>query len=340
MKRTALAASAWLISLAFVPAVAMAGSGNDRPLQRVAAEHLALLFARDYEALDKAADEARRRNRRTSDGQPLLAGIYMGTAGSAFDELTNELWQLRKSRLEEWSKRKPASVTARVSLAYFPAQYAWFARGTGFSGTVSRDGWKVFRERTEEARVALLALDADARADAGWYEAMLAVGLSQHWPPERYDALFEEAVRKHPDYLQFDFYRATYYAPRWYGSAAELQRVVEEAVERTRPRMGETLYARLHWSNSNMEMFKNGQTDWTRMKAGFQRMLQDYPDAWNLNNFGRFACQVDDWDTVKQVTDKIGDTPIVLAWLNNLELYQACRRHANRVAKQEALPGR
>ena len=315
-----------------MPAIARAQFTNPRPILRAADEHLALLLSRAYDRLDKAADDARANASKTSDGQPLLGAIYQATGGcNCGNQLTDELWRVRKERLEEWRKRNPGSITASVSLATFPLRYGWFARGGGYANTVNKEGWQLLRERVEEARLALAALDAQAKADPGWFDAMLEIATSQGWPRERFDALLEQAVRKYPDYLPFYFAAAVYYAPRWYGSVEELRRVVEDATERTRPRMGQTLYARLNWALETEDMFKDGQTDWKRMKAGFERMVKDYPDPWNVNNFARFACEAGDWATVRRLATTIGDKPIAMAWYNDLKYYAECRDQAARV---------
>jgi hypothetical protein len=161
---------------------------------------------------------------------------------------------------------------------------------------------------------------------------MLDVALHQHWPPERYDALYEAAVAKYPDYLPFHFSLAQYYAARWHGSAEEQRRAVERVVERTRAKMGETMYARLNWGLQTNEMFRNGQTEWTRMKSGFERMTKDYPDAWNINHYARFACQAEDWATVSRLAATIGEEPIVTAWRGTADYYRACRDAARHMA--------
>jgi len=329
--RNSIARACLAVSVLLPLAAAAQQFTNPRPLQRATDEHQALLFARAYDKLDKAADEARSKGLRTSDGQMLLTAIYQGAAGcSCGNQLTEELWKVRKANLEEWSKRNPASVTARLSLAIYPLRYAWFARGGGYANTVNENASRLFRERVEEARRALSALDAQAKSDPGWYDAMLDVATSQGWPRERFDTLFEEGVRKHPGHLSLYFSATTYHAGKWYGSDAEMRLVIDALTERTRPAMGETLYARLHWANQNDDMFTNGQTDWKRMKGGFERILADYPDPWNLNNFARFACQAGDWSTVKRLTAAIGDKPIALAWFNDLQFFANCRTQAAR----------
>jgi hypothetical protein len=324
--RIALSAALCLMSSA-----ALAQFVNPRPVQRATDEHLAMLMSRAYDKLDQAADEARAKNSTTSDGQSLLSAIYDGVAGCACgNQLNEDLWVVRKQRLEEWNARKPGSVTARLSMAAFPMKYGWMARGSGYANTVSQDAWKIFRDRVDEGRKSLEALDAKIKEDAGWFEMMLAVAISQGWPRERYDALFEKGVAKHPHYLPLYFSRAQYYSPRWHGSPEEFQRVVDDSVARTRSTLGETLYARIHWGFQDPYMFQRQQADWPRMKAGFEHMMKDYPDPWNLNNFGKFACLADDFGTLKQLLPKIGNNPILMGWEDNMDFYNFCRSLAEK----------
>jgi hypothetical protein len=306
------------------------------PQQRATDEHLALLMSRAYDKLDQAADLARAKDLATSDGQPLLAAIYAGVAGcNCGNLLTDELWQVRKQRLDEWLKRKPGSPTARLARASYPVKYAWMARGGGFSNTVSNEGWRLFRERTEEGRKALEALDAKTRDDPGWYDVMLDVGLAQGWPAEKFDGLFREGVARFPYYVPLYFTRANFHAPRWYGSMEALKRVADDAAERTRPRWGEMLYARVNWLFWDVQMFRNGQASWPRMKAGFERMVQEYPDAWNLNNFGKFACIAGDLRLLAELLPKIGEKPVIEAWEGEIQNYQRCRAAALKIAEKK-----
>jgi hypothetical protein len=297
---------------------------SPRPLQRVSDEYLALLMKGSYDELERAANEAHKNTSMTSDGQPRLSALY-DCVGCA-DRLTDELWKLRRKRLQEWRAHYPASVSAKIALASFSIQYAWFARGFGYANTVSQESWALFKDRIETARKELEGLDEATKRDPGWYAAMLDVALAQGWPSERFDALYEEAVQKHPTFLPIHFTAASYYSPKWHGSMEKLRSVVEHAVEITRPQLGETLYARLNWSASTNEMFENGQADWPRMKAGFERMIKDFPDPWNVNNYAKFACLAGDPRTVNRLAATIGDKPIAAAWFGDVRMYEVCKR--------------
>jgi hypothetical protein len=88
------------------------------------------------------------------------------------------------------------------------------------------------------------------------------------------------------------------------------------------------MYARLNWATMDFSMFKNGQADWPRMKAGFEQMMKEYPDAWNTNNFAKFACIAKDHETLSALIPKIGDAPIAEAWEDNVNIYRGCQKWA------------
>jgi len=315
-----------VLSLCLLAAAnATAQSTNPRPLQRATDDSLMLLMSRSYDKLDQLSERARSEQLALSDGQPQLTAIYAGVIGCGCgNQLNDELWQVRKQRLEEWAKRNPESTTARLALAAYPVKYAWMARGGGYASTVSPEGWKLFRERMEEGRKTMQAVDGKARQDPGWYEYMLEVALSQGWPADRYDAIFFEAVEKYPYYTPYYFSRMSFYSPKWYGSVEASKRVVEDAVARTRSRWGEVLYARLQWSNSDFNMFRSGRADWPRMKAGFEQLIKEYPDPWNVHNFAKFSCYADDLKTLSTLLPRVTPEPVVAAWQNDPEWYRRC----------------
>ena len=306
---------------------------SPRPMQRAADEYEALLMGRGYSDLEKASLEAHSSLSVIRDGQPRLAAIYTGTAGCVCGgQQTEQRWNLRGERLREWGKNYPKSATAKVALATYPLRYAWFVRGGGYANTVSPDAWKQFYRYLDDALDALSGLEPGAKNDPGWFDAMLELATSQQWPRHQFEALYERAQRQHPDYLPIYFTAAGYYAPRWHGSIADLQRFIDRATEATRPKLGETLYARLMWSESRS--FEKTGVDWQRMKAGFERIMKDYPDPWNLNNYARFACSNVDWATVLALAERIGDTPVAMAWNGDARQYYSCTETARNMKGQ------
>jgi hypothetical protein len=319
-----------LLATAILP-VSVALAQSPRPMQRAADEYEELLMTRSYRALEQASLEAHSSQSVIGDGQPRLAAIYAGTAGCVCgDQQTN--WNLRGERLREWSKNYPKSITAKVALATYPMQYGWSVRGGGYASTVSPEAWKQFYKYLDDARDALNSLEPDAKNDPGWFDGMLGLATAQQWPRDQFEALYERAQRQHPGYLPIYFTAAGYYSPRWGGSIADLQRFIDRATEATRPKLGETLYARLIWSESRS--FEKTPIDWQRMKAGFERIVKDYPDPWNINNYARFACRNVDWLTVLALAERIGDKPVAMAWNGDIRQYYSCTQTARNMKAQ------
>ena len=330
-----------LLALALYVAGVWAQFTNPRPMERAADKYFAMLLQSNFAGLEHAAAEARSKDLRIEDGQPVLAALYEGTAGCpCANSLTDELWQTRRQRLEAWTKQFPKSTTAHVALASFRVYYGWFARGNNYANSVSSDAWKSFEERVEQGRVALNSLEESDKHDEGWYAAMISVALAQHWPSERFDALYDEASRAHPKYLPIHFNAANYYAPQWYGSPRAYGRFVQRAMDLVGPPVDAELYARMNWSQSTNTMFLDGTADWTRMKSGFEQMVKGYPDPWNVNNFARFACLAHDWDTVNVLAKSIGETPVAMAWWSDARYYFRCRDMALEQVKMKGVVDR
>ena len=66
----------------------------------------------------------------------------------------------------------------------------------------------------------------------------------------------------------------------------------------------------------------DGTANWPRMKSGFEHIVKDHPDPWNLNNFAKFACMARDRDTLRGLMARI--QPAVLAAWGNMGFYQSC----------------
>jgi len=313
---------------------AMANCGDGKPVRPFEAEQerfRMMLVQGQYDELERWARKSEDLGERISDGQSLhaalMAGLRMGLPCSKAMDLDRMMAaEGYRSRLAEWAARYPASRTAQLASALAPLSSAWAVRGTGYASSVNDGAWPIFEENLAKARKALESVPDGVRADPAWYAAMLEILKLQSAPEAEYEAVLDKGAASYPDYEMIWFEAGSYYAPKWGGDAAKVRALAERAANATRARLGETMYARVQWSSADAAMFRSGQADWARMKEGFERMMRDYPDNWNANNFGRFACRAHDSDGLRKAFAHI-DKPIPGVW--DVIPYETCARHVN-----------
>ena len=291
-----------------------------------------LLHHRDFAKLDQLADKYRIEMSLGSDGKPNLMGFYSGVSNSIANcgdvKQSEKQWMAHQKLLLGWRKASPNTTPPAVALAQFMTAYAWHARGSGFSSSVTQEGQRLFDDRIAEARAQFLAIDPKVRNDPEWYVGMLTVGLAQGWDKSDFEAVFREAIAKFPTYYPLYIPKASFYSPKWYGSNQEFQSVLNETVRTTAPALGETMYARLEASQGNVEMFRNGQADWKRMEAGLHRINGDFPGPWNLNVYAKYACFAADVGSLRRLLGEIGQQVAYTAW-GSKDQYESCREFAN-----------
>ena len=291
-----------------------------------------MLAQGQYDELDRWAAKSEDLAQRISDGQSLhavfLAALRMPLPcrAASMDPVRMMAAEGYRSRLREWLERSPGSRSAQVANALSPLSFAWAARGTGYASSVDAAAWPIFKENIAKARGALESLPAGTRDDPGWYAAMLEILKLQSASQGAFEAVLAEAAARYPDYEMIWFEAGSYYEPKWGGDPAKVRALAERAADATRARLGDTMYARVQWSSSDAAMFRSGQADWARMKAGFERLMKDYPDNWNANNFGRFACRAEDADGLRKAFAHI-QKPILAVW--DVVPYDSCARHVN-----------
>jgi hypothetical protein len=89
------------------------------------------------------------------------------------------------------------------------------------------------------------------------------------------------------------------FVPRWGGSYAESDAFIREQVAAGTNPEGEILYTRLYWKLDSMELyqlnfFEESRVDWRRMRAGFEALVQKYPEKANRAVFANYACRAGD----------------------------------------------
>jgi hypothetical protein len=204
-----------------------------------------ILKEEKFEELDCLADHARSGKERLPGGAWRLHTLYGGLYSPVqypVTHATREDWNPHLQRLQRWVAARPKSVTASVALAKAYLNYAYDARGEGSGNTVSEGGWKLFRERTAEAKRILQEASALPIKCPEWYVAMLLVAQNQGWSASDARALFDQAFKSEPGYFYHARMLANYLLPKWTGEEGVTENFTQEIADRIGGDQGDIFY--------------------------------------------------------------------------------------------------
>jgi hypothetical protein len=260
---------------------------------------------------------------RTADGRWKLSWFLDATNAGASQPGDHEALL---ARLHRWRDKYPHSPFPVIAEAYRWRAAAWRARGSGYSSSVTPEGWRLFHERSRKAEQILLASRAYASDNPLWGYVYLETSPGLGWTIEQQLAFFRKQMDQEPSYYPSYFAMMEYLHPRWGGDWKLIETLVEYAEAKTRATDGASLYARIYWylaqrEGVDFDIFEHGRVDWPRMKKGFEDILERFPhSAWDMNSFAAFACRAHDGDTYRSLRFRIGENIEPKAWRTNVSL--------------------
>jgi hypothetical protein len=266
----------------------------------------------NFDQLERAAHEARVGKGRFVGGVWKLFAFYDAVAKiPAGKQSTEADWTARLTTLKKWAATQPGSVTARVALAETYVNYAWDGRGSGYSDTVTENGWKLFGERAELSRSTLVEAAKLKDKCPYWYEAMQHVALAQGWDKSQTRELMEQAVLFEPGYYHFYREYAYFLEPKWYGEERESEAFAEEISDRVGGQQGAFLYfeiASLLTCQCNPDPAHMANLSWPKIKKGYAALGQLYGvSSLKRNRFAYMATLAADKPAAREAFAQIGD---------------------------------
>lgn len=278
---------------------------------------------RRFAKLEEVAEAVRAGRDKFADGSWKLAHFY--EALECRDDEPESMWKLHESIHGEWDAKFPESITSRVAHADFLKSYAWHARGFNFADKVTEEGWRLFRERLEQARKMLADCKLLQPSDPRWGTVRLVVALGQAVPKEEYLVLYEQARAAEPTYFYHDIELVHYLMPRWHGEPGDWEAAAEEAI--TRPGgLGHETYARVVQSQMGYydNVFEKTAVSWRKARMGIEEILVRYPgSAVNLNMFCRMSCFAGDKKMARDLFEEIGGDYESSCWRSRKEFDSA-----------------
>jgi len=272
-----------------------------------------ILKEEKFAELDCLADHSRSDKERLPGGIWKIQLLYGGLRQPVPYPVhaTQEDWAHLLQRLQNWAKARPESITARIALALAYLDYAQDARGDGYANTVSDSGWKLYEERTAEAKRILEEASALPAKCPEWYVAMQMVSINQSWSVADARALFEQAYKFEPEYYIYARDLASYLLPKWSGEPGDTEKFVQEIADRIGGDKGDILYFQVASANYVIcGCHDNPDLSWDRIKRGFEASEKRYGVSMlNLNRIAYLASYFGEHDPLyaDKILARIGD---------------------------------
>lgn len=280
------------------------------------------LFAEeDFLTLEELSASYRDTGSRTSSGVWHLSLFYKGLDIAIGDDEQSSPRDVRfesaERKVQRWSEEFPDSPSAHIAYGMLLVARAWSHRGSQNGRDVSPDAWDPFYRNLTLAREYLEQHKSIAAADPQWYKVMLWIAKGEGWNFVEFGGLLDEALDREPLFYETWFSALDYLLPKWHGNAVAIEAFARETARRTAAYESGT-YARIYWYASQAQygndLFAASHVDWPLMREGFEDVIADYPDAWNVNNFARFSCLARDRDKTNELFERIRDDVVPEAW--------------------------
>ncbi len=298
------------------------------PMTKLEAHTNDLLLSGNFEQLDQIAHSKRNNKDRLRGGTWQLESIYRATSTfyKEYDgqRVTDELWQARIELLRSWKEKFPSSVTARVALANVYLDYAWFARGSGTIDTVSESDLRLMRERLNKANEELLAALDSGMYCPGLYSQLLYLRMVDGSDRSEFDKIFNEAIRKEPNYITFYQAKAEAVKEKWGGGSQDWQHFVDSLPEQLAA-VGsdeiDIIYFIIVADKLQDHTFVN---NWAilskdRIRNGFKEIEEKYtPSNYRLNQFAYIMSVLRLTDEAKAAFKRIGNDRNEAVWNEKL----------------------
>jgi hypothetical protein len=297
-------------------------------------------LAADFRKLEELSQAYRTEKSRTSSGLWKLTLFYAGIGDVAIQasKVGEGAFAPLEERTVKWAQQYPNSPTAHIAHSIILLEHGWVIRGTGYADTVKPEAWAPFRRYVALARKNLEEHKSVASGDPRWYETMLVVARAEAWDRKQFDSLLNEALDREPSFYQTYFSALEYLLPKWHGDVLQIERFARDAVKRTAKQEGKGMYARIYWfasqSQFHNDLFTSSLAVWPRMREGFEDVVSKYPDAWNVNNYAKFACLAKDRLKTRELLSRINSNIVPEAW-QPAPLFQKCADWAHQLEANE-----
>ena len=296
-----------------------------------------LLLNRQFEELDLRIEHLIRTRERTPVGSMYVNSFYR-ELDIERSPLLDRGMEKSTELIEEWLRKRPDSVAARVALADARLTLAWESRGSGFGRWVSRRGSDAKNESLAIAWDTLNDLYDRKPEDPEFWALYLRLSHLTGQSERFIERVFNDAVGIAPDFLGIYTSQAHYLLPQWGGKRGDVQRFAFSVSESDANDFGEELYARiaisLFFGSEKKKIFGEHEFSWPRVRNGLDLMIDRYPHRFNWHQAAALAALAGDRTAAKDYLagDRDGYGPDVQDIWRNEDRYVQTLTWANRPA--------
>lgn len=288
----------------------------------------------EFATLEETASDFRDNDARTSSGLRKLFLFYhsFGDAAEFSLRYVHDDEQPIMAIANAWVDTFPQSPTAILARAAIQRKIAWYHRLNGDAQSSRQDRYRTFVRAIKAVDASLREAEDYASVDS-YYYYMRAHNLNETGAsPEDFLALLHEGLDKFPDAYQLHFAGVDYFAPKWHGSAELIEAYARRAIQYSAQTDPDALYARIYWyaaqTQYGLNLFSNSDVVWSDMRRGIDKVLLEFPDQWNIQNFAVFACAADDAELTRTLFARV-EEPILSYYLQQPQIMEHCRDIAN-----------
>jgi len=217
-----------------------------------------------------------------------------------------------------YEKARPADDPGPRLLAGIRSiDFAWEARGNGLANTVTREGWKLFRERLAVARRALTAAFERDPDDARAPMYMITVCMGEGSARPEMEKWFKRTMAASPDAMNACRRKLAYLYPRWHGSNEEMLAFGRECAATGNwwgplPEILIEAYEEIaKFSTGDAKALYRDPATWRDMNSVYGAFLEVYPDSPRApryrNLLAKWACHCEQWKEAAKLFAEIGD---------------------------------
>jgi len=280
------------------------------------------LLKKDFDTLEVVVDHLRKTRPFYAEHFFQLKVFYQSLAIADSDP---KRWEEHVARLEAWADAHPRSVAPQIALAESYIRRAWRARGGGFAGTVTDEGWKGFRLNQELAQTVLdKAKDMGGEKDPHFLCQRLMLLKGLQWSREEADEAVDAAIKNEPGYYHVYVRMAECLLPRWHGRPGDVEAFADDVAEKVGGDLGQRMYGRIVmtvWLYEGRKLLEHTSFTYDQVKKSLEALLVEFPKADRFRQvLAYFACEARDRETARKYFPKQSAPADTKVWGNTWRL--------------------